>query len=1065
MDVLASLTDDFLEEHFAPETIERALGYLDRLDGPPTLQRLSEGSVTATAFVHGSAPTAYHVQLHCEVGRPSGRSRSHTRGWIFSLCTCPVRNMCKHGAAVALSIREGHTTGERVPEWERRLGTLVEDLARTADREVERFPLALQVTLDERRIHSYRDGGGPTVGLRPLRPGAKQAWIKSGADWSDIPGAVLARSLLPEQADAIGALHTELTRHRGYHAPGTIPTLAQFGPHLPRLLRAAEAAGVELLPAAPLTEVTVLEKPVGLAAEVTSDGEQARLTLGVDLDGELWRGDRVLLTDHNRVVALLDGGRLRIADLERDVPTVARRLIEDDPLEVPVGELDALRGRLAALLRHLAIRSPDGSVDVPAPVRPTLLVTVVWRSATAADLTWEWRYDDAHRCGLDARDLLDGLRDRSAEATIRATVSTDLLGRRSVRDGDALSLAIHDLPHLRELPDVAVVEDQRPDFREAVSAPEITFEVLEPDEEADDGRTDWLDLAVTVSVEGERIPLPDVLAALTLDREFLVLPSGLFITTDRPEFDRLREVVAAAAELRERDGDRIGVGTHDLGLWAQLAETGIVDAQAGEWVARARALRDLVEIPRPEPVGLTTRLRSYQREGFWWLAFLWEHGLGGILADDMGLGKTLQVLALVRHARERRPDDGPFLVVAPTSVVTAWAHEAAQHAPDLRIGVCGRRTDDVAAIAAESDLVVTTYTVLRLAHARYAEVDWGGLVLDEAQQVKNHQSKTYAAVRTVDAPFKLAVTGTPFENRLMELWALLSITVPGLYPWPRLFNERVARPVERGGDQQALARFRARIRPFLLRRTKELVAADLPPKQEQVLDVALEPRHRKIYDTHLAKERQRILGLVEDFDRNRVAIFSALTTLRQLALDPGLVDPAHDAVGSAKLDLLVDHLEEITAEGHRALVFSQFTSFLGRVRDRLAAEDIGATYLDGSTRDRAGVIEEFRSGGAPVFLISLKAGGVGLTLTEADYVFVLDPWWNPAAEAQAVDRAHRIGQTAHVHVYRLVATDTIEEKVMELKGRKAELFAQVIDGEGAMSLGIDADDIRGLFDE
>jgi len=642
-------------------------------------------------------------------------------------------------------------------------------------------------------------------------------------------------------------------------------------------------------------------------------------------------------------------------------------------------------------------------------------------------------------------------------------VPAELLGRSTVRDGDALSLAIHDLPHLRALPDVEVVEVQRPDFREATSAPEISFDVVES--EAPDGYTDWLDLEVTVNVEGERIPLPDVIAALTLGREFLVLPSGLFIATDRPEFDRLREVVAAAAELRESDGDRIGVGTHDLGLWAQLAETGIVDAQAAAWVARAQALRDLVEIPRPEPIGLTTDLRSYQREGFWWLAFLWEHGLGGILADDMGLGKTLQVLALIHHARARRPEDGPFLVVAPTSVVTAWAHEAAQHAPGLRVGVCGRRTDDVAAIAADSDVVVTTYTVLRLAHARYAALQWGGLVLDEAQQVKNHQSKTYGAVRTIAAPFKLAVTGTPFENRLMELWALLSITVPGLYPWPRQFNERVARPVEKSGDRPTLDRFRARIRPFLLRRTKELVASDLPPKQEQVLDVVLEPRHRKIYDTHLAKERQRILGLVEDFDRNRVAIFSALTKLRQLALDPALVDPAHDAVGSAKLDLLVDHLEEITAEGHRALVFSQFTSFLSRVRDRLAAEDIGATYLDGSTRDRGAVIEEFRSGGAPVFLISLKAGGVGLTLTEADYVFVLDPWWNPAAEAQAVDRAHRIGQTAHVHVYRMVAADTIEEKVMELKGRKAELFAQVIDGEGVMSTALGADDIRGLFDD
>jgi SNF2 family DNA or RNA helicase len=270
-------------------------------------------------------------------------------------------------------------------------------------------------------------------------------------------------------------------------------------------------------------------------------------------------------------------------------------------------------------------------------------------------------------------------------------------------------------------------------------------------------------------------------------------------------------------------------------------------------------------------------------------------------------------------------------------------------------------------------------------------------------------------------------------------------------------------PVEKGSDQAALDRFRRRIKPYLLRRTKELVAAELPPKQEQVLEVTLEPRHRKIYDAHLARERQRILGLVEDFDRNRVAIFSALTKLRQLALDPALVDPEHDHVGSAKTTLLAEQLAEVTAEGHQALVFSTFTSFLSRVRDRLTADGIPTVYLDGGTRDREAVIEAFRRAEAPVFLISLKAGGVGLTLTEADYVYVLDPWWNPAAEAQAVDRAHRIGQDKHVLVYRLVANDTIEEKVMALKARKAELFARVIDGDAGAAQGISADDIRGLF--
>jgi SNF2 family DNA or RNA helicase len=263
-----------------------------------------------------------------------------------------------------------------------------------------------------------------------------------------------------------------------------------------------------------------------------------------------------------------------------------------------------------------------------------------------------------------------------------------------------------------------------------------------------------------------------------------------------------------------------------------------------------------------------------------------------------------------------------------------------------------------------------------------------------------------------------------------------------------------------------LARFRRRIRPFLLRRTKELVASDLPPKQEQILEVQLTPRHRKIYETHLQRERQAILGLVEeDFAKHRIAIFRSLTRLRQLSLDAALVDEKYAAVGSAKTDVLVDHLLELVAEGHRALVFSQFTSFLTRVRSRLAEVGLEVAYLDGSTRKRGEVVESFKTGTAPVFLISLKAGGVGLTLTEADYVFVLDPWWNPAVEAQAVDRTHRIGQLRSVNVYRLVATDTIEQKVMELKARKAALFAKVIDGDGALSAAIGADDVRALFED
>jgi SNF2 family DNA or RNA helicase len=360
-------------------------------------------------------------------------------------------------------------------------------------------------------------------------------------------------------------------------------------------------------------------------------------------------------------------------------------------------------------------------------------------------------------------------------------------------------------------------------------------------------------------------------------------------------------------------------------------------------------------------------------------------------------------------------------------------------------------------------LVVTSYALFRIDFDAYAAVAWSGLVLDEAQIVKNHQAKTYQCVRRLEAPFKLAITGTPLENNLMDLWSLLSIVAPGLFPSPQRFAELYRKPIERGTGPELLGRLRRRIRPLMLRRTKEQVAAELPPKQEQVLEVALQPRHHKIYQTHLQRERQKVLGLIGDMDRNRFAIFRSLTLLRQLSLAPSLVDAGYSNVRSSKVDAFYGQLDEVVRGGHRSLVFSQFTGFLRLVRERLDAEGIGYCYLDGRTRKRAEQVDAFKRGDAPVFLISLKAGGFGLNLTEADYCFVLDPWWNPAVEAQAVDRAHRIGQDKTVMVYRLVALDTIEEKVMELKARKQDLFDKVMDDDALLSAPLTADDVKGLL--
>jgi len=688
--------------------------------------------------------------------------------------------------------------------------------------------------------------------------------------------------------------------------------LAGFGPQLHHLLEEAQKAGIPLLAGPSVATLEVLDEPLELVVDVTQDATGGRVRVGVWHSDELYTGEELQLLGrpaHGAALLRTAPGepspwstpqtRVRLARLRHAAPTALLDLHErGGEVEVPAGDAERLlTDYLPRLRQRIRVTSADESVVLPEEKPPSLQVVVVWRGLEAA-LTWRWHYGDGQTFGIDDPDPAPAVRRPVLEHELLEAASRWSTLQPTARLSALESLRFAELELIELLDDeaVEVVEvGDRPDFRAAEGDPEIEFV-------AEEGGTDWLDLSVVITVDSVTVPLPHVLAALTAGEERILLPNGVHVATDRPEFARLAELVAAAAELRESERDGLRVAHADLGLWEQLAELGIVDAQAAAWVSAAQALVHHQALPDVEPTGLASTPRDYQLEGIRWLVHLWQLGLGGILADDMGLGKTLQTLALVSHARaEGAP---PFLVVAPTSVVSAWAAEAARHTPGLDVRTVeashARRGIPLADAVRGADLVVTSYTLLRLEATDYAALPWGGLVLDEAQTVKNHQSKTYQAVRLLDVPFRLAVTGTPFENRLMELWALLSIVAPGLYPWPKRFNEAVVRPVERQGDEAALERFRSRVRPFVLRRTKELVAAELPAKQEQVLDVALGARHRRVYDTWLQKERQAILGLVDDFDRNRVAIFSALTRLRQLSLDPALVDEeAHgrDRVG------------------------------------------------------------------------------------------------------------------------------------------------------------------------
>jgi hypothetical protein len=799
----------------------------------------------------------------------------------------------------------------------------------------------------------------------------------------------------------------------------------------------------------------------------------------------------------------------------------------DERLVVPESGQAAFLSKYYPRLRRMAaVTSSDASFTAPEISEPALVVHAAFARNHQVDVRWEWAYQVGGtelRATLGA--LPDPFRDPAAEAQVlggiglppglpgvpdRATgpgtapwVPGDTPqsawaagalhaaghragGPRGQAHSSAFTLSGLDtmvfttevLTLLSGRDDVRVeVTGRVPDYREAGDSLEIEVSAGERD-----GDPDWFDLGIDITVEGRKVPFADLFVALANGQTHLLLPDGAYFSLDKPELAALAKLIDEARSLQDQPDGALRISRFQAGLWEELASLGEVSHQAAAWNRQVRGLLSIGEIEgAPLPPAIRAQLRPYQLSGFQWLAFLWTNGLGGILADDMGLGKTLQTLALIQHAKDVRAAAGameggeqagyvnsrPFLIVTPTSVLANWTAEAERFAPDLKVvtvsDTFGRRGGSLAAVIEGADAVVTSYTLLRLDFETYGATEWSGLILDEAQYVKNHQSKAYQCARRVATPFKVAITGTPMENNLMELWSLLSITAPGLFPNPERFKDYYARPIEKGGSPELLGQLRRRIRPLIMRRTKEQVAADLPAKQEQVLEVELHPRHRKVYQTHLQRERQKVLGLLDDVNHNRFTILRSLTLLRQLSLHAGLVDEENSDVPSAKIDSLIEQIGDVVGGGHRALVFSQFTRFLRIARTRLEAAGVECCYLDGTTTNRPAVISSFKEGKAPVFLISLKAGGFGLNLTEADYCFLLDPWWNPATEAQAVDRTHRIGQTRNVMVYRLIASGTIEEKVMALKARKQELFSSVIDSDGAFSSALSADDIRALF--
>lgn len=573
---------------------------------------------------------------------------------------------------------------------------------------------------------------------------------------------------------------------------------------------------------------------------------------------------------------------------------------------------------------------------------------------------------------------------------------------------------------------------------------------------------DWFELHGSLNFGDDlEVKLPQLLAALRRGQKVIALGDGSFGVL--PEEWLQQYGFLASLGVPEEDHLRF-----------QRTQTGVLDAllaarpeiTCDETFARVRKEWQNFDGIKPvaAPRGFVGQLREYQREGLGWFEFLQRFRFGGCLADDMGLGKTVQVLALLE--KRRNGDSRPSLVVVPRSLIFNWQQEAARFTPKLRV-LSHTGSERIKGIVhfEDYDLILTTYGTLRRDIIDLTKVEFDFVILDESQAIKNAGTETAKAVRLLQSRYRLALSGTPIENHLGELWSLFEFLNPGMLGSTSAFQfstNGTQKP-----DEESRAMLSRALRPFMLRRTKQQVAKELPEKLEQTIYCEMDEQQRRQYEELRDYYRQSLIEKVSlhGLNKSKIQILEALLRLRQTACHPALVDSSVDAATpNAKLDVLLPRLSEVTEEGHKAIVFSQFTSFLSIVRNRLDQQGVVYEYLDGKTRNRGVAVERFQHDpNCRLFLISLKAGGQGLNLTAAEYVFLLDPWWNPAVEAQAIDRAHRIGQTNRVFAYRLITRDTVEEKVLELQSTKRELADAIINADNSVIRNITGEDLKLLL--
>ncbi len=1065
------LTRELLKpERFAPWNILQR-GYEYYRQGRVTVTSLDDDS--ATCKVRGTGGT-YTVTLEA----------AGEKHLIYS-CTCPYAAkgyVCKHVVAAALKVSE--QVGSIEDRWDYRLDRLLDSLSRRTSR-----PTTAEDASPYVLIFGLQTGGStcylqaftlspsnwPEAGeVSPGDPEAVAQALDRDRSWQPFAYRVhsplnpYACINLPPEAAHIYNLMLTASPYYYYSTPES----STFGKYL--LILARYQVPIFLHNGSRfLRRLRWRDRPVPLEVALVRDNRGLQLDVGANVDGDIYSYRQGDLTVVSREPPWVLAGSILTPVTHAEVLSVLPQL----SFTIPLKERGKFQKQfLSRLAERLPLRSDIVQVEeVRTPPVPRLYLR--------------------EEGGTFMADLLFGYGDHEVEANPKFPEVTALSG------GDWSLIRIHRDPQ-KEQHYYQLLTDPRYGLKRAGSPygpaafmlrarthpldfltrsipllAEAGFEIY-GQENLKSARLksatpvlrvsissgiDWFDIEAVVQYGDQSISLREVMKAVRKGERYVKLADGTFGQIPEDWLARYKHLFGLAEEtekgLRVRDVQ--------IPLLDRLLEDASEVQAAREFEERRERLRAFERIvPQPLPQGFRGELRPYQKAGVDWLHFLHQYHFGGVLADDMGLGKTVQALAFLQSLKERGEAERASLLVVPKSLLVNWQREAARFTPQLRIlefTGAGRQKDP--SIFDEYDIVLTTYgTMLRdvefLRTYRFHYV-----ILDESQAIKNPLAKTARAARLLNADHRLVMTGTPVENTTFELWSQFAFLNPGLLGSLESFKENFATPIESRGDEEAASLLRKLVYPFILRRTKAQVAPELPPRTERTLYVDLEPAQRKLYTRLRDHYRAELLGLIETrgIQDARMKILEGLLRLRQVCIHPGLVEPTYQEE-SAKFELLFEMLETLRAENHKALVYSQFVEVLKRVRAGLEERGIPYAYLDGQTQDRHAQVDRFQTDPAvPFFLLSLKAGGVGLNLTAADYVIHLDPWWNPAVEMQAADRAHRIGQDKPVFIYKIIARETVEEKILQLQEKKRGLVEQLITTEESFFKSLTREDVEVLF--